>query len=41
MIDFAQGSGRGRGSERVDLVVLIKHGEVERQLLGEGATIDV
>ena len=42
MIDFAQESGRGgRAGERVDSVVLVEHGEVERTMKRKSDDLDV
>lgn len=42
MIDFAQESGRGgRGGERVDSVIVVEHGEVERRMKQKEEDLDV
>ncbi|KAF1934618.1 P-loop containing nucleoside triphosphate hydrolase protein, partial [Clathrospora elynae] len=42
MIDFAQETGRGgRAGERVDLVIVVEHGEVERTMEQKEEDLDV
>ena len=42
IIDYAQESGRGgRAGERVNSVVLVKHGEVERTIKQKSDNLDV
>jgi hypothetical protein len=42
IMDFAQASGcRGQGGEQVDVVVVVGHGEVEKQIEKESDDINM